>query len=169
MPVLTGQYSAVVAAVSVFLKKAVSQNISSSMFFWGSQSCALMCPHLILPAFWASQPLHAWTAYSKSHQEINLKIFFPFFCLLGMRGWFLSAWQSNASICTPPSHVHTVCDLLAKSLPTPSHWLPLSCLLYPTLRFSISSHFPHTSSIFHSLCLFLVWQQAAPPCLSLQV
>lgn len=42
-----------------------------------------------------------------------------FFFILRGHGWFVSAWHSDASIRTPPNHVNTVCDLLAKSLTTP--------------------------------------------------
>lgn len=78
----------------------------------------------------------------------------------------LTQWCVNTN--TPPSHVNAVCDLLAKSLTTPSHRRPPSCLLCLTLHFSITSDFlTHSSlanTIFLSLCLFVVWQRSAPPC-----
>lgn len=133
---------------------------SQEVFF----SCvAVMYPYLISLTSCACQSLHACLVPISSLQSI-WKIFF-FFIVRG-HGWFVSAWRSHASIRTPPSHVNIVCDLLAKSLTSPSHCRPSSCLLYLTPHFSIASDFhTHLSSantIFLSLCLFVVWQRTAP-------
>lgn len=82
---------------------------------------------------------------------INVKDFFFFFIL---RGWFSSAWHSDVFIWSPPNRANTVCDLLAKSLTTPSHPsaflpTPISHYIFPSLLFSRLSN-----TIFLSLCLF---------------
>lgn len=128
-----------------------------------------MYPYLIWLTSCACQSLHVLPSPNQP-TTINLKDFFFFFIFRG-HGWFVSAWHSDASIHTPPSHVNTVCDLLAKSLTTPSHCRPSSRLLCLTLHFSMACIFPsliylrQTPSFSHFVFLLLGNEQPLPPLL----
>ena len=93
------------------------------------------------------------------------KIFFFFVFILRGHGWFVSAWHSDASIRTPPSHVNTVCDLLAKSLTTPSHYWPSSRLFYLTPSFVFLSpiYLRQTLSFSAFVSSTMAMHRASPP------
>lgn len=70
-----------------------------------------------------------------------------------LTGWFSSAWHSDVLIRTPPNHADTVCDLLVKSLTTPSRPSGLPATFTSLPSFSLIRLFS-PSTIFLSLCLF---------------
>lgn len=102
---------------------------------------------------------------------INAKdFFFSLFFILRAHGWVVSAWHGDASIRAPPNRVNTVCDLLAKSLTTPSHRRPSSpsplspSNVPPSLRF-LSPIRLRQHDISLSLCLLIFY----PPSISISL
>lgn len=114
-----------------------------------------MYPDLISLTSCVCPSLHTCPALSQSAYCNQYERFF-FLLILRGHGWFVSAWHSDTSIRTPPNHAITVCDLLAKSLNTPSHHQtflsspPSHSTSLHRFHFSHSHHFSLTLS---SCCL----------------
>lgn len=92
-------------------------------------------------------------------------IFLFLFFILRAHGWFVSAWHSDALLPTPPNRANAVCDLLAKSLTTPSHRRPSSSgslHIFPPCF----SHFSVVGEHRRSLTLTFSLFGTAPPRLS---